>query len=97
MREAMTRPTSLMAPPPPPPPQRPPKVQSKDANGGKVQQTISKQGEKGEKGEKAEKAEKAETVARTADGEPICFTHNNRKGCKDASEGERCSRGWHAC
>ena len=28
---------------------------------------------------------------------PICFAYNMQVGCKDASKGQKCRRGWHLC
>jgi hypothetical protein len=42
------------------------------------------------------KKTKTKTVARTADGEPICFAFQKHK-CDKAKPGEKCSRGWHVC
>lgn len=51
---------------------------------------------KGSKGKGSPPFNAATEVGRTADGLPICYAFNTN-GCKEASPGDRCSKGFHVC
>ena len=70
-------------------------------SGGKPQQhgaTDRKGPGKGKKGEAPPMpAELKNKWHRTASGDPLCFAFNTSRGCDQARDGERCSKGWHLC
>ena len=62
------------------------------------QQTERKGKGKGRKGKAPPMpAELRNKWHRTANGDLLCFGYNTAKGCDQARDGERCTRGWHLC
>ena len=67
-----------------------------EGGGNAKRQKTSQQGGKGQNKSGPMPNELKGQLSSTAKG-PICFAYNMQVGCRDASPGRKCRRGWHLC
>ena len=67
-----------------------------EGGGNAKKQKTSQQGGKGQKKSGPMPNEFKGQLSSMAKG-PICFAYNMQVGCRDASPGRKCRRGWHLC